>query len=873
MLDLNYSILDIECLEDYFSVQIKSNKMDEVKVFECYNDVHCKTLYNILSKAKFAMYVYSVDYDRVMLNALFKLVESNTKNIIKHLRTISDYLIKGKLDYFKLNREFWVDGYFKLKENHGYYGHDELFKQSIKKVKSIHISEKETIDFLNNYSFILGQSKCFKNLIINSIPKILYYYVIDKNGTLKPSISLKTLQLYHEGYNVKFDFSKYTKISDIMVDGLFNEFIEYSKNDVLFLEKLFLKEPKKDILKRWYAFKAVKVIKPDVEITNKELYSENNTALISKLLSIKNPMKYLDINYSDYIQTNHPKFNYFVKFVNDNKNITSDSLLKKAYCDNVKRDYIDDDKVIWNDNQIDKLVGSFDELNLNGTVVKFGLGGLHGSIDKIICDNVVHLDYTSQYPSIILQYKEFFKLIMDVDTYEAIYNKRVDSKPEFKKLAKGTPEYEELDNIVNGLKLVLNMLYGLINSNFNIPIACKILGRFICLKGQSLLINLSDKLVMKSPDIKIVNANTDGIICQIPDNINIDDVVEADKDRYLTLGVDKYKKLIQHDVNTYILDHKVKGRFNIRVKQSINRNGQISVNTINAVKLIQGKDVEIYPILFNSKWIDKKETRYYFTDKENGQQAVKLTKKPEILTINNEIMYFTEDLEKADKSLYVKYAEMTKEKILKFELEASRSSMPFIEIELINDTPENITTKGTIKRSLYKCFGKDKIQHGSNFVGFVGFKGNIKVNSYLPSGPIKPLAHYKLTDIQKSTFCQGFSIHNHDNQLIIIDIDAMNKTNGKGKEGYEVINDLLAIIKEYPTMEVSNDRTKKLNRKFIYFNNSKLPYKTNDKYKDYIELLDKAVVWSLPTSESVYDFVNPVKEVPDEVIKELLVKK
>ncbi len=895
MLNLKYSIIDTECLEDYFSLQAKSEK-SEVQVYECYSDEDCYQLYNQLKKVTRPMYFYSIDYDKVMLNALCKLVEKKETNILYHLRKINDYIIQDKLDYFRLNAEFWIDCYFYIKKTNEYMEHDEVFELAKIKIKSMY---PQYHGFIDNYSHIFGKSKVFKNLIMNSIPKIYYYYNIDVNKTIKPSISLKKLQLIHEGYNIKFDFSKYTKIADIKKDGLFDKWIEYSKNDVLFLEKLFLAKPKDDITKRFYAYKAIKQINPDFEIDINVLFSENNTTLISKILEIPNPVKNFEFDYEEHIKTDHPDFNHLVSFVNQNNFIKKDKDLKNKYCQDYEKDYITDDQTIVNDDKIDLLIGSFMELIINGTKVKIGLGGCHGAIDQYIGENLIHLDYTSQYPSIILQYKEFFRNIINVDLYEAVYNLRITSKTKLSELkvkieeaykiiedggnemgdiAEQGPQIEEwekekieLELIVEGLKLILNSCYGLINSNFNISIACKKLGRFICLKGQSLIINLATKLINKCPDIKLININTDGIICKIPEGVNIDGIIEQDRDGYFTLGVKQYKSIIQKDVNSYILDNKVKGNFNIKIKQNINRHERISVNAINAIRLIQNKEIKFLPIFFDTKWIDKEEKRYYFTTKENGVKAIKRTAKPEILYIDNELMYFTDDINKADKSLYKKYAEITKNKILNFTwVNPTNTNKPYVEVELIEDIDENILVKRLEKRKLYKLLGTGI---ASKYIGFTGYKGSIKANSYYPLKPIVPLVYYTMTQIQNSTYCQGFSLHNIDNSFIIIDIDALDKTTGRGKWGFGVLNFIIPLLREAKTFEVWNSQTLKFNHKYIFKNpDPKINYKVNDKYSKFIELIDKGVIWSMKHSERQYFYQGEFKEITPEIISELLIK-
>ena len=854
-LNLKYSIIDTEVLEDYFSIQLKNESMDKTEVYECYNDDDIINVYNLLKAATRPMYAYSIDYDKVIINCLCKFVEKGTTNIVYHLRKISDYMIKYKINYFRLNREFWVDGYFKLEKTDQYIDYKELFNRAIIRTKSLYNNEHVS-RFLDEYGYILAKSQVYKNLIINSIPKILFYYTIKKDKTLQMTISLKVLQLYKQGYNVRFDLSKYTKIADIKKDGLYDKFIEYSINDVKFLEEIFLEKPKDDIEKRYYAAKAVKSINPKIEIGINELYSENDTALITKVLSIDRPIKNIEIDYTKYIHTPYKEFNDFVTFVSKNNDVKRDKELKDGYCTLFKKNYIEDDYQIVLDDKVDVIINSFDTIDLNGTLVKFGLGGAHGAIDKYIMDNLLHLDYTSQYPSVILQYKHLFKNIIDVDLYEAIYNMRVNSKPKVKELealGNDTDELIELRKLVNGLKLILNTAYGIINSNFDLPISCKPLGRFICLKGQSLLLNLGHKLISKDDRIKLPNINTDGIIVKLPDDCNIDQIIKEDVDRYFVLGVDKIDKIIQKDVNSYLKimngKLKTKGSFNIKIKQNINTHERLSVNTINAIRLINKQSVKVLPIYFNTKWIDLEEKAYYFTTQDKGQIAIKTTKKPEILSINGESMYFTDNIEDADEDLYKYYAEIVEAKIMDFTfVNSENKNLPYYKDTLTDDVEENNKLKRKIKRQLTGLFKNDDIA-GSKMIGLVGYKGNNKANSYIDGEPIEPLVHYNMTQIQNSTYCKGFSL-NPANTFIIFDIDLFDKHTGYLKKGWKKCKDFIQVLKDLNTFECWNNKTERVNRKFIF----KCSEDINliDNYDGYIEILkDKATIWSIPDDTDI----------------------
>lgn len=817
-MNIKYLIIDTECLSDYWSFQFKNESGIVGKIISCTCDNDFKQFYELLKAFTRPMYHYSIDYDDVMINVLCKLVENQFTNINYHMRKINDLKIQGNINYFRLNAEFWGE----------YFSGGKDFDGTVEKIKFIH-NDKYIDEFLNDYSKVLGRSKVFKELNFNSIPKINYYYTIKQDKSLIPSISLKNLQLINEGFKVKFDLKNYSSMKAIKDHGLWDDFINYSLNDITSLENIFLDKPYSDIQKRMYAVKAVQMIKPDFKVSDNAIYAENNTALIVEILKIENPNKEFTFNYKDYINTPYKKFNDFVDFVNDNKEIyKKDRDLKEAYCQTFEKEYIQDDKNIEND----VLIGSFDELVINETTVVTGLGGIHGAIENTIAENLLHLDYEAQYPSIILQYKELFKEIINIELYEAIYNLRFEYKRKLKTLQYDSEEYIECNNIQDGLKLILNSSYGLINSNFNLPISSKTHGRFICLKGQSLLLNLISKLPAATP---LINVNTDGII--VP-KFEHKEVVEADRDGYFVLGVKECKKIIQYNVNNYILDHKTKGMFKPSIKQQINKNERITVNTVNAVKLLTGKEIKIEPIYFNAKYIGD-DKAYYFSSR--GTQLIKNLTKPEILCLNGEPILFTSNKEDAELEMYIKYAEITKDNILNFKFVNDKSkNLMYFEYILHPDTDENNKLKRSMKRKLGKLFNKD-------LIALTGFRGNVKADNYF-NRPIKPLIQYNMTQILTSTETIGFSVH-PNGDYTIFDIDIMK--NGKVKSGWQVIKPLIEKLKSLDTFQCWNSETKNYNRKFIV---KKCDYKLPEEYKKYMEILeDKAVVYSLNNPTRVYD--------------------
>jgi hypothetical protein len=863
---LNYRVTigDIECIckadgtGGYFSYQ-ESNELDQEDVWitECTENQHFYQLYNKLQKEDRAIYVYSIDYDKAMINFLGKLIELERRgkiivsNYNKTLRDLSDFLInKDQLYFFRLNGEFWMQDMKKIEKLHHGTNFDTKYKLALKSIKSRYSGR--TLEFLEKYHLLLGKSKLFKSLNILEIPKIYYYYNVDVTGKIKPSIGLKNLQLLHEGVNQKFDFNTFDSADAIKEAGLWDYFIEYSKNDVQFLKKLFLDKPLKDIQKRMYAVKAIQMIDPDFYISDDVIYSENNTRLITEILKIDNPNKDIDIDYTNYIKTDFKKFNDFVSFVNIHKDITKDKELKKLYCSEAGVEYIQDDTKVVHESQVQTIINSIDIIDYKGTPIKVGLGGIHAALDNYIAENLVHLDYASQYPSTILQYRKLFGQVINVDLYEAVYNMRLEYKAKKGTLIEGSEEWIEADLIEGGLKLILNTAFGLINSEFNIAIACKTLGRFICLKGQSLLLNLCSKL----HDSILINGNTDGIIIKVGAD-DIDQIIKDDEDRYYTLSRKNIDLLIQNDVNTYIMvvkgKVKVKGRFKNSVQSQMNQSNNLSCNLQNALNLIGNKEAKITPIVFHKKInLSAKNKRFYLTDKDRGAIAIKQNNKPIILNCNDEEYYFTPDETNASLAMYKRYAEMTLEKIKSFTLNAKEKPKAFIECALEPDTVENTKLKKSTKLKLGKIFDKDSINIG-------GYKGSHRVNVYSNKKPIKPYIHYTMTQILGST--ESLSLNwKPTEKYICISVEILNPLTKKAKKGWQICKPFLSALKEAESFECWCNNTRDYNRYYIFKNTS--AFTIPIKLQNFIKINDSELtLWSLNDHNCTFNIIKDINAV------------
>lgn len=187
----------------------------------------------------------------------------------------------------------------------------------------------------------------------------------------------------------------------------------------------------------------------------------------------------------------------------------------------------------------------------------FGWGGLHGAIGEIktkkdgsqIAESkpvyrkglILHVDVTSFYPSIMIQYDMLSRNVSDKSVYKRIYDTRVALKKAGKK--KEQAPY----------KLILNKTFGGSKDQFS-KLYDPRRANEICINGQLLLLDLLEHL---ENHCEVIQSNTDGLIIQIPDTDQafemIDDICfEWESRTRMRLGLDVISEIYQKDVNNYL---------------------------------------------------------------------------------------------------------------------------------------------------------------------------------------------------------------------------------------------------------------------------------------------------------------------------------
>ena len=219
-------------------------------------------------------------------------------------------------------------------------------------------------------------------------------------------------------------------------------------------------------------------------------------------------------------------------------------------------------------------------LTIGGVPHVYAFGGIHGALPNFFYDGELWLiDVASYYPSLMIYYN-FLSRAMPIEGKRKFINMYfgrrkvkarngeelqvvIDEEIEFYKTH---PYYGEYDSTYNDsldkehhkadkkksqiLKLPLNTTYGCEKAKFN-DMYDPHNSNNVCIAGQLMLTALVEML---EPYSKIIQSNTDGIIIIPEDKDKVREVVSYwEQQSHMTMEIDIAHKLIQKDVNNYIL--------------------------------------------------------------------------------------------------------------------------------------------------------------------------------------------------------------------------------------------------------------------------------------------------------------------------------
>ena len=187
------------------------------------------------------------------------------------------------------------------------------------------------------------------------------------------------------------------------------------------------------------------------------------------------------------------------------------------------------------------------KLEMNGSVYRMGLGGLHSSETTVAhytdADNVlIDKDVTSYYPFIILNLglapKHLGQPFLTV--YRGILERRIRAKQAKNKV------------VADSLKIVVNGSFGKLGSKYSILYSPDLLIQ-VTVTGQLALLMLIERLELAG--IRVVSANTDGIVIKCPRKLQplLDSIVaQWEADTGFPTEETRYMGVFSRDVNNYI---------------------------------------------------------------------------------------------------------------------------------------------------------------------------------------------------------------------------------------------------------------------------------------------------------------------------------
>lgn len=175
----------------------------------------------------------------------------------------------------------------------------------------------------------------------------------------------------------------------------------------------------------------------------------------------------------------------------------------------------------------------------------FGLGGIHGATSKTSYDGIIALwDVASLYPSCIIEYDLMSRNVEDRNKYKEIKETRL-------KLKKAK------DPRQGSLKIVLNATYGILKDKHS-QMYDPLMANKICIYNQLFLLMLIEMIEKACGEkAQLIQSNTDGIYFRFDDEETLKKgascVAEWEKITRYEMELDKIQRVIQRDVNNYVL--------------------------------------------------------------------------------------------------------------------------------------------------------------------------------------------------------------------------------------------------------------------------------------------------------------------------------
>ncbi|MBY6756398.1 hypothetical protein HYH82_03580 [Clostridium botulinum] len=199
----------------------------------------------------------------------------------------------------------------------------------------------------------------------------------------------------------------------------------------------------------------------------------------------------------------------------------------------------------WYKNPLNRDYKKSLEIEVAGVPHIFGWGGLHGARDKYMGEGIfINSDVGSFYPSLMIQYDFLSRNVRDKSKYKEIYDYRMQLKKEGKK--KEQQPY----------KIVLNSTYGASKDKYN-NLFDPLQANNVCINGQLMLLDLIEKVIEGVPGVKLIQSNTDGVMWKLENKSDVEVYKKICEEwcyrTKMTLDHDHIKKVVQKDVNNYLI--------------------------------------------------------------------------------------------------------------------------------------------------------------------------------------------------------------------------------------------------------------------------------------------------------------------------------
>ena len=348
-------------------------------------------------------------------------------------------------------------------------------------------------------------------------------YTLDVKQELAPNLSLKEIES-NLGLNIvetPIDFN----LDRPLTDDEFNEVVKYCTHDVETTKKVFEMrqdyfESKIDICKE-FGLDKLDVKKTRANLAAKVLKCDRNR-LTADILENKDR---LNIKFVEELRTENIPLT-ILNFYNN---------IKTKFKNGESYEVLEKEKLVY---------------NLAGIEHTFAFGGLHGAREDYIYEgNMLNLDVSSYYPSMIINFNFMSRASEHADLYKNLYNTRMEYK-------------KKKDNKQQIYKILLNSTFGALKSEFN-GLFDPVMSNNICVNGQLIL---ADLIMSLRGYCELIQSNTDGILIKYEEKdleIIKEICAEWELNYGLNLEYEYVTKIVQRDVNNYILktkNGKIKGK-------------------------------------------------------------------------------------------------------------------------------------------------------------------------------------------------------------------------------------------------------------------------------------------------------------------------